>query len=151
MVGGVSSVRAAGRTPPEKLARFSLLLMAAGPLIMIVPGLAGIETAPLVIAMMFVHFIGIGAIMPSMNAAAMSAVSVNVGAASSLLSMLQTIAAVIATIVVSSLQIALPVYGLPIVMLAFTFAAAAVLWRAAVTRPLALPQPAQLQQTPAKF
>lgn len=150
ILGGIASVRAAGRVPPENIAKLSLLVMAAGPLIMIVPGLVGMASAPLVIAMMFVHFIGIGAIMPSMNAAAMSAVSRNVGAASSLLNILQTIAAVLATVAVSALQIAFPVFGLPIVILFFTLAAATVLRRAAIERHGARSAPATLQQTPAK-
>lgn len=150
ILGGAASVRAAGRTPPARLAKFSLILMAVGPLVVIAPGLVGIESAALVIAMMFIHFAGIGAIMPSMNAAAMSAVTRNVGAASSLLNIMQTLAAVLATILVSALQAVWPVYGLPIVILVFTLAAATVLRRATAQQRAGASSLTMLQKTPAK-
>jgi DHA1 family bicyclomycin/chloramphenicol resistance-like MFS transporter len=122
MIGGAMARRMAGRTSPAGIVRLGLAIMLLGALLLAVPAMIGAFGKYQVAVAMVVHVSGLGLVMPTAIAAALSAVREQIGTASAVLGFLQMTCAALATFAVSLAQPLYPVAAFPVVMIVFTAA-----------------------------
>ena len=119
-IGGGAARRLAGRLPPLRIVGLGLSGMLAGAIVMLLPVAAGLVHEWHIAIAMVIHVTGLGLLMPTAVAAAMSAVRRLAGTASAFLGFLQMTAGAAATVMVSVLQPSWPVLAFPAVMALFT-------------------------------
>jgi len=126
MIGGAMARRMAGRTSPAGLVCIGLAIMLLGALLLAVPAMIGTFGKYQIAAAMVVHVSGLGLVMPTAVAAALSAIRDQIGSASAVLGFLQIASAAAATFAVSLAQPHYPIAAFPVVMIVFTAGSLAV-------------------------
>ncbi len=116
IIGGSIARRLAGRWPPLRIAGLGLWVMSAGAALMLLPVAGGFVHEWHISLAMVVHVSGLGLLMPTAVAAALSAVPGLAGTASAFLGFLQMAAGAFATVLVSLLQPYWPASAFPSVM-----------------------------------
>ena len=119
-IGGTAARRLAGRVPPMRIAGLGLWIMLAGSGAMILPVTFGVVHEWHISAAMVIHVSGLGLLMPTAVAAALSAVPALAGTASAFLGFLQMAIGAAATLLVSVLQPTWPALAFPAVMVICT-------------------------------
>lgn len=115
-IGGGVARRLAGRWPPLRIVGLGLSVMLAGVVVMLLPVAAGLVHEWHISVAMVIHVAGLGLLMPTAVAAALSAVQRLAGTASAFLGFLQMAIGAAATLLVSVLQPTWPVLAFPAVM-----------------------------------
>jgi MFS transporter, DHA1 family, multidrug resistance protein len=120
MIGGAMARRMAGRTSPADIVRIGLSVMLLGALLLAVPAMIGAFGKYQVAAAMVVHISGLGLVMPTAVAAALSTIRDQIGSASAVLGFLQIASAAAGAFAVSLAQPHYPIAAFPVVMMVFT-------------------------------
>ena len=115
-IGGGVARRLAGRWPPLRIVGLGLLVMLTGVVVMLLPVAAGLVHEWHISVAMVIHVAGLGLLMPTAVAAALSAIQRLAGTASAFLGFLQMAIGAAATVLVSILQPYWPVLAFPAVM-----------------------------------
>ena len=136
VIGGLIVRRTAGKLSPTRLAMIGLALMGAGATIALALPLLGLVHKHGFNLGIVTTVTGLGVLMPTAVAAALSEFPTRAGSASAFLGFSQMAFGAIATLIVGALQPALPLLAYPCVMAASAVAGAGALLLARGTRPL---------------